>query len=414
MLEPISSVVDTALVGHYNTSSLAALAVGSTMMGAFTWMFNFLIHAPVQSISESVGESDFLKVHSLTKLALTISFGLSIFLIFLIIPFKDHLYSFMEISGKVRDACDEYFMVRVLGHSSVLFYTVMLSVLRGLAKVNIAFVIVGITTLVNVVFSYLSLYHFDFGLSGVAGATVFSNYLGFFIGLAIYLRENKTDISFLKAKLDFSLVKEFSSKSLNIFGRSFVLTTCFFLSTKVASSVGKIDLAAHQIIMQVWLFASFFTDGLATSASIIGGRLFQHDNEGLYKVFKKLLFMGAQVGAFFTVIFLMARSLLLKMFTTDPSVIDVINNIWPYISLVQIPLAVAYVYDGLIFGINRFDFLRKHMMIGFFISFLPFIYYAYTEKSLMAVWISLFMIGLYRLISNFFCIRMTFVKKDVI
>ena len=239
MLEPLSSVVDTALVGHYDTSSLAALAVGSTMMGAFTWMFNFLVHAPVQSISEAQGNGDQAKVHSLTKLSLLISFGLSFLLIILILPFKEYLYVFMEVDAEVRKSCDDYFSVRVIGHFGVLAYTVMLSVLRGLARVNIAFLIVTISTLVNVILSYFALYHSDLGLGGVALATVFSNFLGFCIGFYKYLSLTQSEIPFWGAAKKVNVLKEFSSKSLNIFGRSFVLTSCFFLSTKAASSIGK-------------------------------------------------------------------------------------------------------------------------------------------------------------------------------
>ena len=408
MLEPLSSVVDTALVGHYDTKSLAALAVGSTMMGAFTWMFNFLIHAPVQSISQAVGERDYLKIHSLTKLALTISFALSIFLLILILPFKDSLYSFMEVGGKVREACDDYFTVRVLGHFGVLFYTVILSVLRGLAKVGLAFKLVGFSTLLNIVLSYLSLYQLDLGLQGVALSTVVSNFAGFLIGFFIYLRINKIEQSFFSVNLNLGLIKEFSSKSLNIFGRSFVLTSCFFLSTKAASSIGQVELAAHQIILQIWLFVSFFTDGLATSGSIVGGRFFNKNNKKLSLIFKKLLVMSFQLGVVFTLSLYLFNSLILMLFTTDAVVISKINDVWPLIVIAQAPLAIAYVYDGLIFGINRFSYLRKHMMIGFIVTFIPLLYYSFKKESLLIVWSALFAIGLYRLVSNYFCIRNEF------
>ncbi len=408
MLEPISAVIDTALVGNFNTQALAALAVGTTVMSAFTWMFNFLIHAPIQSISEKISNRDYRGVASLLKLSIIICFFLSILLIVFLYPSRFYIYTFMNIRGEVANLCDEYFTVRLLGHFAILGFTVGLSILRGFAKVNLALLFIAISAILNVAISYSSLFVFDLGLTGVALGTVIGNALGFVLVLFYLFNLKELKGQILRASLEKDLALDFGSKSLNVFGRSFVLTTCFFICTKVSSSISENHLASHQILLQVWLFISFFTDGVATTANIIGARLFGKDNSGLLKIYKKTLLMGMQIGLVFTIMLFIFKSYFISLFTVDQKLIMIINEVWPLVAFTQIPLSVAYVYDGLIFGINKFSFLRRHMTIGFTIVFLPIIVTSYLQQSLVLVWLSLVGIGLYRLLSNFYCIRYTF------
>ncbi len=408
MLEPISSVVDTALVGHFSTDSLAALAVGTTVMSAFTWMFNFLIHAPIQAISQRIGQGDYKGVASLFKLSVLVCMVLSILLILGLYPLRFTIYGFMNLNKELALICNDYFSIRLLGHFGILAFTVTLSTLRGFARVNSALILISITTVLNIAISYLSLYHFNFGISGVAYGTVISNFIGFIISLVLILRLEPMKKYIKTFQVDKALALEFGQKSMNVFGRSLVLTTCFFMTTKVASYIGHYELAAHQIILQVWLFISFFTDGVATSSNIIGARIYGSANKELYSIYKKNIIMGLQIGAVFTLVLFVFKTSILSLFTSDPLVLKKIDALWPIIALTQIPLSIAYVYDGLLFGINRFDYLRKHMFVGFIFIYLPICVLAYQNKSLFILWWGLIGIGLYRLLSNFICIRDTF------
>lgn len=406
MLEPISSVIDTALVGKFDTGSLAALAIGTTLISSLTWMFNFLVHAPIQAVSDKIGKGLFEEVASLCKLNLLIALGLGLLLIGIIFPIRFEIYKFMGAESGILSLCDEYFSVRLFGQSFILLFTVVLALLRGFAKVNAALIFISISTSLNIIFSYLSLYVFDFGLKGVAWATVGSNGVGFIFSLLylINIREIKGRI--WCAPFAKSSVFEFGQKSLNIFGRSSVLTLSFFLSTKVAANIGLYDLAAHQIILQVWLFASFFTDGVATTGNIVSARIFKtKDQIYLKEITRKLIILGAWVGVVFTLVYIFASSLIFKSFTNDLQVIEKIKEVWPLIAFTQVPLAVAYVYDGIIFGLGRFEYLRKHMMVAFCLCFLPFAYYGYEKKVLIGVWAALACVGFYRLMTNFYLVR---------
>lgn len=404
MIEPLSGVVDTALVGRFDTNSLAALAIGVSLMSSMTWMFNFLVHAPIQNISSYLGSGNKEKIVQTIKLSYLISIGICFILVATAYPLREYIFNFMSVNEEILNLTDDYFSPRLFGQIFVLLFTVNLSVLRGYAKVNSAFVYVGISCIINLVLSYLSLYVFNLGIFGVALATVFANFIGFSLSLFEVLKLDSSFLRIFKVKIQSDVFKTLVSACLNIFGRSFFLTTCFFLSTKAASSFGVISLAAHQIIMQIWLFASFFTDGVATTGNIVAARL-SRDKSGLKFILNKLNILGFSIGLIFCVIFLLFKNQILMSFTNDTVIIDKISTLWYLIAFAQIPLSVAYVLDGHMFGLNQFDKLKKFMIIAFIVFFIPIIGLSYKMESLFLVWFALFMVGMFRLITNYLTVR---------
>ena len=63
-VRPSASMVDNALAGNKNTELFAAVAIGSTIITSFAWVFNFLTHVPTQRISKSYALGDLSKVES--------------------------------------------------------------------------------------------------------------------------------------------------------------------------------------------------------------------------------------------------------------------------------------------------------------------------------------------------------------
>lgn len=412
MIEPLSSVIDTALVGKYDTKMLASLAIGVSIISSLTWIFNFLIHAPIQKVSGFLKNKETNKIAQTIKLSYFLTLGIAALLLLFILPFRGAIYTFMNVESDFFKSVDDYFYIRVIGHIFVLLFTLNLSILRGYAKVQMALLFVAIACGINILLSYLSLYQWNLGLYGVGLGTVISNAVGFILSLFAIHHTDSQIFKFLKSPIESEIKKSVISACLNIFGRSFFLTLSFFLTTKVASKIGIVALASHQILLQVWLFSSFFTDGVATSGNIIAARL----NDPQYfsrlkNILMKLNILGLLIGVSFFIIFSIFRAAILYQFTTDHEVVNMISSLWGLIAIAQIPLSVAYVTDGHMFGLNLFDKLKNYMILAFIFVFSPIIYLAYSKNELLYVWLALFGVGLFRLLTNLFSIN-RYLKKD--
>tara|TARA_R110000868_G_scaffold204946_3_gene453219 strand:- start:85427 stop:86698 length:1272 start_codon:yes stop_codon:yes gene_type:complete len=401
LLEPLSSVVDTALVGQLDTKMLAALAVGTTLLTSFTWVFNFLVHAS----TSAVASSDQSEVGGSTRVSLTIALFVGLITAFLLYLFRLPLYELMSSPDLSPGEIDEYFIPRLIGHPFAILFMTSMSLLRGLSRVNLALTFVLITTGLNIFLSWLFLYPMSIGLSGAAWGTVLANGLGMiFCFIALFL-EPRIRESFKKLPPREHWFK-FGKNSLNLFGRSVFLTGSLFLGAKLAAAEGEVALASHQILLQVWLFVSFFIDGVAITANIKGSSFSGMKQQQKFSLLtKRVLGLGALLGLSFSIFYFLFESFTQQLFTNDPEVLNLISTIWPWIVLSQIPNALAFVYDGLLFGlgpVGGFVFVRRWMMVGALFVFLPI---ALSVDGLMGVWIGLISLNVFRLFSGFWSVR---------
>ena len=99
---------------------------------------------------------------------------------------------------------------------------------------------------------------------------------------------------------------------------------------------GITALAAHQILLQVYLFSSYFTDGVAVSANIIGSQaLAGGDTRRLQIAYRRLLHLGLGIGVLFGLVYGLAPNHILGLFSGDAKVLAGALAIWPLLVFTQ-------------------------------------------------------------------------------
>ena len=77
----------------------------------------------------------------------------------------------------------------------------------------------------------------------------------------------------------------------------------------------------------------------------------------------------------------------------------------------QVFSAVAFVFDGLIFGLNGFSFLRKHMIIGALSTYVPLALISLWKPDLMWIWAGMVTLNAYRGLSGYYYVHQKVFKK---
>jgi MATE family multidrug resistance protein len=402
LLEPLSGTIDTAFVGQMSTIWLGGMALAVTLLSSFTWMFNFLVHASTQAVASSEDSKVCEAIKTSLSVALVVGVVTTLFLWLL----KEPLFNLVGVNKELYEHSDAYYSIRIIGHSFTLLYTTILSLLRGLGRVHLGFFMIGLTTALNALLTYAALFIFDFGLEGAAWGTVLSFIVGSVISLIFLLNDKRVKGHFLSSRIKKSGWFKFGQNSLNIFGRSFTLTTCFFLSTRFAGSFGIKELAAHQILLQLWLFCSFLLDGVAVTGTVLGARYFSRGEiEKVRLIFFKLLIIGGFIGIAFTFVYALGGRFLVGLFTMDSEVIEIVFSFWILIVLSQVTNSFAFVYDGLLFGLEEFSYLRKFMIVGALFVFLPIAFFAMKNGSLAFLWVGMISLNIFRGLTGFYQIR---------
>jgi putative MATE family efflux protein len=403
LLEPISGVVDSALVGHINTVWLAALSIGVILLSSFTWVFNFLIHTSTQAVSEAFSKGNSVVLIRKVKVAIYLSFIIGIVSSVFLYIFRLPLFELAGASSELVGHVEKYFNVRLLGQTFLIVSFTCISILRGLSKVKLSFYLILITTALNILVSWYLLFFTSLGIAAVAWGTVIAAFISMILSFYLLFKEAVIRENFLKVDLDKTQWIHFGKNSFDMFCRSLVITTCFFLSTRFASRFGSTTLAAHQILLELWLISSFLTDGVAVTANILAAKFKGTNSLAEYRLMKKrILIIGGAIGLCFTLSYFFVPRILWGVFSNDPEVFKTIEKVWIYISISQVFLALSYVYDGLLFGLEKFSYLRKQMFFAFIFSYLPFAIYSVMSESFLSIWLGLISLGIYRLFMGYF------------
>lgn len=402
LLEPLASIVDNAFAGNKETELFAAVAIGSTIVTSFAWIFNFLTHVPTQRISRSYSKGDHKGVVENFHSALFLALALGLFCSIFIFLFEKQILTFTNTPKELMQQASDYLNIRLMAVPLILCFTVLLSLLRGIKQLNFVFILLFIVTALNILFSYLFLYQFDWGAKGIAAGTVLAHGIGLIIAIIKIVAFEKIPIALSLKDFNRTTFKELGVDGLNMFGRTAFLTLSFYLLTRTAAGIGTESLAAYQLGLQGWLFSSFFIDGFAMTGNILTADYYSNQQwQKLKQLQSRLGHLCLLLGGIICFGLLGFKNYFFEFFSNDTALFDLLEQSWWIVCLAQIPLSYGYLMDGHLFGLGAYAYLRKHMIIGFCLTIIPMmILPSFVQVELVYLWLSLLGLGLYRFYSG--------------
>ncbi|EIE26724.1 hypothetical protein COCSUDRAFT_46203 [Coccomyxa subellipsoidea C-169] len=143
--------------------------------------------------------------------------------------------------------------------------------------------------------------------------------------------------------------------------RTVAISGTFALATSLAARSDLAHAAAHQICLQLWLASSLLADSLAVAAqTLLAQGLAANELE---KIAERTLQLGVALGVSLATVLALTSGALPQLFTRDPAVIAAIGNIFPWVILSQPINALAFVWDGVLYGAGGFEYAAKAMAV---------------------------------------------------
>ena len=398
---PLSASIDIALMGHLSAKHLGAIALGSMIFTFIYGSFNFLRMGTTGMVAQSYGKGD-QKAMSLTLYrALLLALIISLLIVLFqkpIIEVAIYLLNAYEYEKFVRD----YFDVRIYAVFGAMLNFTLIGFFFGVSNSMIPLFMTVTINLSNTILSYLFVYKFDMGISGVALGTLISQYLGLAVGL-YYLKKE-----FFLQRVKFEeIVKSdkllrFFKINRDIFIRTITVTTTLSIFYSLASKNSTETLAIATILMQFMTWMAYAIDGFANAGESLVGKYFgAKDRENFFKAVRYSIGYGFFLALIFSLVYLLFARELLGLFTSDSLIIEKTLEYKLFLVIFPIISFLAFIFDGIMIGMTEVKVLRDSVLVGF-ISFLGSFYilksYDY-EFWLMATFGLFFLVrGLYQLI----------------
>ena len=364
---PLLGLTDTAVVGQSGEAAqLAGLAIAAALFDLLFASLNFLRASTTALVAQAQGRGESSELFAVfwRSIALSLGFGLLILVISpAILGFGPAL---MGADGSVESAAATYIGIRILAAPVTLTnFTLLGFVLgRGLGSVGLALQIV--LNGVNIAMSMLLGLTFGFGIAGVAWATVLGELTAMIAGFAfVFWRYRRAAVPEMSMITDKVKLMALFRLNRDILIRTFSLITAFTVMTRIGSGFGAVTLAANAVLMNFFMIASFYLDGMATAAEQITGETIGARQRSAFERAVKLTGLWSFGLALASVaFFLLFGNAIIGFITTAGDVRSAAETYLFYAALTALTGALAFHMDGVFIGATWSSDMRNMMLLA--------------------------------------------------
>lgn len=394
--ESIISLTDIAIIGNikeHNVEALAAAGLVGSFLSAIIWVVAQTKTSISAIVSQHLGANRIYAVKTLVPQAITFNFILSIFILISTTLFANSIFKAYNAEGLILEYAESYYRIRALGFPLTLITFAIYGVFRGLQNTLWAMKCSIVGALLNVVLDFALVFGIEgwipaMHLEGAAYASVISQFVMFSMALYYYLTKTPFTLK-IRRKLNPSL-KPLILMSFNFILRTTTLNITMYLANAYATGYGKNFIAAQSILMNIWLFFSFFIDGYASAGNALSGKLLGQKNyPALWQMSKSISKYSIVISLLLIALCAVFYKQIGLLFNQDIEVITVFVSVF-WIVLVMQPInALAYIYDGIFKGLGDAKFLRNNLIFATFCGFIPtLLLFDYLGWQLYGVWIA--------------------------
>lgn len=406
-IDPLAQLMETAYIGRLSSVALASAGVSVSVFNIISKLFNMPLLSvatsfvaedisknavenllagerangkPLDSIAErkqlsSVSTALVLAVLIGIFEALVLSLGSGLFLNFMGVPSTSDMHA----------PAQQFLSLRALGAPAVVVSLALQGIFRGFKDTKTPVFCLGVGNLLAIFFFPLFMYGFGMGVTGAALSTVLSQYIVAFLMIR-YLNKR---VVLMPPKMGALQFDTYIKSGGFLIGRTLAVLITMTLGTSMAARQGSLSMAAHQICMQVWLAVSLLTDALAASGqALIASSLSKGELKTVKEITNFVLKIGFVTGVSLAAILGVSFGSLATLFTQDAEVLGIVKTGILFVSASQPINALAFIFDGLHYGISDFPYAACSMMLVGAMSS-AFLLFAPTVLGLRGIWLGM-------------------------
>ena len=377
---PLVGMVDIAVAGHLDTSAammIGGIAIGTMLFDLLYWNFGFLRVGTGGLTAQAYGRGDRKECAKILTRALGISIACALVLIAIQWIFVKAAFLVVECSPEVRTLATRYFFIRIWAAPATLslmaFKGWFIGMQDSVSAMVVDLVVNGMNILMSIVLALgfnIGGWHYEgMGFAGIAAGTVAAQYSGFLTALAIlafrYIKSTFAymDSDDLKSVFRGSETKRFFVMNADLFVRSLCFIAIYIGFTVISARYGDVLLAVSSIMMKLLMIFSYFTDGFAYAGEALTGRYIGAKDAPMVRQTVRWTFVWSMgIAVIFMGIYHFAGVPMLRMMTSDMTVVTAARDFLPWLLLMPVIGCAAFTWDGIYIGATASKAIRNSML----------------------------------------------------
>jgi putative MATE family efflux protein len=352
------------VVGHLGPEPLAGLAVASSILLIGYAVFIFLAYGTTASVSRLLGAGDEREAAHQAVQGMWLALVLGTVVAVATFVLSGPLLGLLGATGAVREQAAIYLRVSLLGVPAMLVVLAGTGYLRGLQDTRTPLVVAVVSATANLVLELVLIPGLGFGI----GASALSTVLAQWGSAAVYVAWVRRAVRHHDVPLGphARTLRRLAVVGRDLFLRTAALRGSLLLGTAVATRIGTVDVAAHQIAFEIWSFLALVLDALAIAGQAMIGRFLGAGSPTEARAAgRRLLGWGVAAGVVLGVAVAVARPWLPDVFTDDPEVAALAAFLLGWVAALQPVNGAVFVLDGLLIGAGDMAFLAGAMWVAF-------------------------------------------------
>ncbi|HVR31550.1 MAG TPA: MATE family efflux transporter [Acidimicrobiia bacterium] len=345
--DPVLSLVDTAFVGQLGAIPLAALGIDTALFAFSFAIFNFLAYATTPMVAQARGRGDIAGSGLIVRRAMALALGLGAISTLALAALAEPLVRLMQAAPEVVDPAVSYLRIRAFAVTALLIITAANGAYRGFKDTRTPLYVTLAVNGLNVVLDWYFIFGLGLGLEGAALATVAAQWIGALVFVWLLRRVGRRE-QWASDRIRLVDLRPFVSVGGVLVLRTLMLMLSLTVAAAAAARIGTVEVAAHQVVAQLWFLLAMIVDALAIAAQALVAELEgAEDRAGAKSLSDRLLRWGVAAGVVLGVVVAVGGHLLAPLFSPDAVVQDAIRSVLIIAAVMQPLAAWVFVADGI-------------------------------------------------------------------
>ena len=369
---PLLGMIDVAIVGHMGSPVyIGAVAVGSMIFNLVYWLFGFLRMGSSGLTAQAWGRRDLTELTRILVRSVMVALSIALSLIVLQVPLRWLMFWLIGPTADVVPFATTYFYIVIWGAPASLALFSLMGWYIGMQNTRIPMFISIMQNIVNILVSLTLVYGFGLKIEGVALGTVIAQYVGLLMALGLLVRYYGRLRCYLVIKGTFvrKAMGQFFHINRDIFLRTLCLVAVNLFFTSAGARQGAVILSVNTVLLQLYLFFSYFMDGFAYAGEALCGKTYGAHNAAAFRETLRRLWMWMViVTTVYTLLYIIGARWIVGMLTDEPLVVEAAEEYLWWVWLIPAAGCVAFIWDGVFIGMTA----TRGMLVSSFISALVF------------------------------------------
>nr|WP_300342179.1 MATE family efflux transporter [Fusobacterium sp.] len=385
---------DMLMVGRLGAEAISSVGVGNAPINAVLPIFFAVSIGTTALVSRAYGSNNKKEGKNAMAQSLILSLPISLGITLLLFIFKDKT---LQLVGRANDMnlqmTSEYYATVLLGMPFLCFNVVFFAAYRSISKANMPMIANILSIFSNILFNYLFIFVFGWGVMGAGIATTLSRGMitCIFIYTTFFTKRFWVSIPLRKLKL---FDKNMSGRILKVGIPAAVEQGVFRIGMLIFEmmviSLGTMAYTSHKIALTAESFSFNMGFGFSVAGTaLVGQQLGKGSAKNAHRDAMATTALAIFMMSLFGLTFFIIPGTIIHMFTDEPEIKEMATVALRLVSICQPFQAVSMVLSGCLRGAGDTKAVLWITAIGMYIIRIPLTYFFLykMDTGLSGAWI---------------------------